>query len=337
MCNKIVLDWAPSSSNQKAFEDEATRIRNDGGVQNTENYNQINSPGEKFLDRKKMELVQIDNYYYYSQNGQLTTLILSGHNLEEELKELTKRNIRGISLNWGFCGNRIKDLDFLKDYPFINHVSIIDPDFNYDGLYYLKDLQYLQIVGKKRLDFSQFTSLHTLITNIPSSFSFPQSLRVLHLWDMKFKTFDLSGINFPEKLEELEIHKSNLRTLTGLPGNINHFGILYCRNLNSLDGLAKCKNNLEYLLFQHCPHLSDYKDLEECHFLKKMIITSCSEIPDVDFVKTMKRLEHCSLYNTRIVSNDLSPLFSVPSVFFKDNKNYNHRLKEFEKRKTNLD
>jgi len=44
-------EWAPSTNRREAFKDEAKRIRNDGGVQNANNYNKINSPGEKYLNQ----------------------------------------------------------------------------------------------------------------------------------------------------------------------------------------------------------------------------------------------------------------------------------------------
>ncbi len=49
------IDWTPSKNEREAFKDEATRIRLDGGKKNPNNYNEINSPGEKMLkaDEKK--------------------------------------------------------------------------------------------------------------------------------------------------------------------------------------------------------------------------------------------------------------------------------------------
>jgi RHS repeat-associated protein len=44
-------EWTSSTNKREAFKDEAKRIRNDGGVQNSNNYNKINSPGEKYLNQ----------------------------------------------------------------------------------------------------------------------------------------------------------------------------------------------------------------------------------------------------------------------------------------------
>ncbi len=44
------IDWKESSNDREAFKDEAKRMRKDGGVDNPNNYNKNNSPGEKYLE-----------------------------------------------------------------------------------------------------------------------------------------------------------------------------------------------------------------------------------------------------------------------------------------------
>jgi predicted RNA-binding protein YlqC (UPF0109 family) len=45
----VATEWKPSANERGAFKDEAKRIRADGGVDNPNNYNKRNSPGEKYL------------------------------------------------------------------------------------------------------------------------------------------------------------------------------------------------------------------------------------------------------------------------------------------------
>ena len=45
----VSVDWEPAVSQREAFKAEARRIRTGGGVENPNNYNKINSPGEKLL------------------------------------------------------------------------------------------------------------------------------------------------------------------------------------------------------------------------------------------------------------------------------------------------
>jgi hypothetical protein len=51
------IDWAPAESERQAFEDEDTRINDNGGVDSKGNYNKIKSPGAKYKeeDKKKAE------------------------------------------------------------------------------------------------------------------------------------------------------------------------------------------------------------------------------------------------------------------------------------------
>ena len=72
--------------------------------------------------RQEMKLIYKDDVPFYEDKGQLNTLILSGKDLIQELKLLDKYGISSISLNRYFCGNRINNLDFLRDYPFIKNV-----------------------------------------------------------------------------------------------------------------------------------------------------------------------------------------------------------------------
>ncbi|RAV99275.1 RHS repeat-associated core domain-containing protein [Pseudochryseolinea flava] len=48
-------EWKPAKNDRQAFKDEAKRIKKDGGVENPNNYNKVNSPGKKYIeeDNKK--------------------------------------------------------------------------------------------------------------------------------------------------------------------------------------------------------------------------------------------------------------------------------------------
>ena len=45
----VSFDWTPADNTKEAFIQEAVRIENDGGPGNIKNYNQINSPGYKYI------------------------------------------------------------------------------------------------------------------------------------------------------------------------------------------------------------------------------------------------------------------------------------------------
>ncbi len=45
----VATDWKPSANEREALKDEARRLRADGGVDNPNNYNKINTKGERYL------------------------------------------------------------------------------------------------------------------------------------------------------------------------------------------------------------------------------------------------------------------------------------------------
>jgi len=47
----VKKEFEPAKNDKEAFKAEARRIEKDGGVQNPSNYNKINSPGKKLLDK----------------------------------------------------------------------------------------------------------------------------------------------------------------------------------------------------------------------------------------------------------------------------------------------
>jgi len=47
------VEWKPAANDKEGFKAEARRIRGDGGVENSGNYNKINSPGEKLLKKQE--------------------------------------------------------------------------------------------------------------------------------------------------------------------------------------------------------------------------------------------------------------------------------------------
>ncbi|MFL7023529.1 RHS repeat-associated core domain-containing protein [Enterovibrio norvegicus] len=51
----VATDWTPADNRREGMKDEADRIESDGGKENSENYNKINSPGKKYKEQDKIE------------------------------------------------------------------------------------------------------------------------------------------------------------------------------------------------------------------------------------------------------------------------------------------
>ena len=173
-----------------------------------------------------MDIIKIDDYYFYEEEEVPNEMILTGYNLSQELEYLEKMGLNRISINHLFCGNRIKDLSFLKDYPFIKGVRIVNKDINQDGIYYLKELDWLQIDNAKGIHFAEFPELKCLIASNITDFTFPDKLTELYIWHTKIKGGSLSNISLPRSLRRFDLLFSNIVDCQGLPPELNRLGLL---------------------------------------------------------------------------------------------------------------
>ena len=274
-------------------------------------------------------ILQQGDLYFDVYKGKRVNLILSGIDIEKELLALETYNIDSITLNRSFCENRIYSLEFLKEYPSIKKVHICNDDFVLDGLYYLNDLEELQLSGKKPIDYLKFNRLKVLSVQHPGPYVFPDSIQTLHIWHMKLKGNTLGSIRFPKSLQELYLYWTDIQSLEGLPSNLKTFGIFMSRNLRSLKGLSASSDTLQKLWIENCPHLEAYEDLGTCTKMRHMLILECRHIPNLSFLPNMKELNHFAFYGTQVDDCNLENLKGIPSVYFKNHKGYNYKLKDF--------
>jgi len=164
-----------------------------------------------------------------------------------------------------------------------------------------------------------------------TDFSLPNNLERLHLWHTKIPEKSLTHISFPGSLTDFELLFSDILDCTGLPQSTSHLSLSYCRNLTSLNGLERVASRLTYLNLDHCRKLSDYSSLTNCWKLHKLMILDCTKLENLSLIKDMKELEFFSFYGTEVMDNDLTPLFAIPVVGFKDKKTYNYKLSHFNK------
>lgn len=269
-----------------------------------------------------MELYREAPFYFYKEKGIVKEIILTGYDLGAEMQEMENRGIGSIWLNRYFCGNRINDLSFLKNHSQIKKVCIVDGDFDCRVIPEMKQLEHLQIETKTPIDFSQLCNLNTLITNNIGSSGLPTNIKILHLWDFKFQDGGIKNNWLPAGLKCLELYKTNIMCLSGLPDELQRLGIFYNRRLLSLDGLDKTSNSIEELELDHCPNLTDYSSLESCTKLKKLILAKCGNISSLSLLKSAKELSHLSIDGMFVLDKDLSYASSIPYSHISNRRYY---------------
>lgn len=277
-----------------------------------------------------MDIVKHGNLYLkQDDSGKIMELVFSGENLEAEIEAIKEYQIDSIAFNRLYSKDRINNLNFLKEIPFIKKVGICDDDFDIDGLYYLEDVEQLLISEKKALDYSRFKKLRVLSICHSGPYSFSDSIQNLQIRSMKLKGNTLNSIRFPKSLKELYLYCTDIQSLEGLPSGLITFGIFVSRNLNSLKGLSASSDTLQKLWIENCPHLEDYQELETCTKMRNMLILECRHIPNLSFLPNMKELNHFAFYGTQVEDCNLENLKGIPSVYFKNHKGYNYKLKDF--------
>lgn len=276
-----------------------------------------------------MDHVTIDGVIFESLRGELKRVCLSGYDTERELQVMRKNGIRGLCVARFFCGKRINNLDFLKNYPEITDVLISVDNIDCTGLRYLSNLEVLLIEGDFISDYSVFPSLRVLSTQQRKIIALPQKLEDLSLYGCVMKGNSLRAFDFPSTMKCLRITLSRIESLEGAPDNLKCLELNHIRKLTSLGGIEGSSNTLSRVEINNCHNISDYAPLASCLNLEKLYLRSCAALPDIEFVKEMHNLKQFSFYDTLVSNCDLAPLFSVPYVYFKNNKNYNYRFKDF--------
>jgi hypothetical protein len=285
-----------------------------------------------------MAIIKIDGFDFFDDlEGNPKSLILNQNQLEEQIQFVISEQIKSIALSYWYSKG-INSLEFLINIPNIQNISISDMDLDYTPLSHLVNLKsaVLDITKKfQMIDFECFDKLEELSIDWFEGFikqgNF-KKLKKLTLRKFKLKP-ETKEIDFlPDSINSIEITESNINSFSGLKkNNLNQLEAYYCPKLVALSGLQEIKESLKILIIENAKNLLDFEDLWECENLEKIILTNCGTIPSLKNLPKLKKLKMFTFYNTTIEDGDLTNLFNVEYVYFKNQKHYNHKYKEFEK------
>ena len=282
-----------------------------------------------------MAKIAQDGFEFYIGIDGNRTFSLKGLNLQEELNYIKNKNIISIALEDLYL-NGIRDLSFLKEIDFVEEIYTGDTILDYSGIYYLEGLKKITVFVEKNkpiLDFSKFKDLEFLSIDWYAKFpdlSNNLKLKELSIWKFRPKSQSFKEILLPPNLEFLHITESNILNLESLIcPNLKTFEGYYCSKLESLIGIENILN-IETLILDYCGKLTQYDSLEKCTQLKKIILGNCGSLPTLNWLKSLKNVQHFSFWNTKLENGDVSPCFGVDYVSFKNSKTYNHKSEEFE-------
>jgi hypothetical protein len=239
----------------------------------------------------------------------------------------------------GYAGWNGMNLDFLREVPFLERLSLIVLNrVNIDGIYFLRHLKDLLIgYNKKRIDFVQFQSLERV--SLSWSIGYESLFECKSLKDVAIARLPEDRLPSLFRLPNLEslalslCRFTDLRTLPELP-KLVRLSLIVCNRLQHLKGL-ECSPNLRVLWIEQAKSLSDIDAVAFLRVLRTLVLRDCPQIKNIKALVGLPDLESVAFSaTTDIRDGDLSPLESLPSLKnadFRDRRHYSKKNIDFRK------
>ncbi|WP_078410280.1 leucine-rich repeat domain-containing protein [Priestia abyssalis] len=272
-------------------------------------------------------------------DGDAEEVLVSHEHLNECIEYINFHRITKIVvMDWYYEGENV---EFLNECPSVEEV-VLDSNYLKDisGLRYLKSLKGLSlsettvIDGGIEVDLEAFSELESLLL------CWSKKIRGLHhLTNLKGlllekyapKQGDLEELATLEKLEELTITQSKVRSLQGI-GKLNQLKELelnYLRTLTSLGDIEGLGSSLKKLDITSCKNIQDLLRIRALHSLEFLFLVKCGEVPSLEFIEPLTNLKHFVFPETNVLDGDITPCFHVDYVYFDSKKHYSHKWTEF--------
>lgn len=118
---------------------------------------------------------------------------------------------------------------------------------------------------------------------------------------------------------------SNTQSINGVekaPG-LQCLELSYNRSLRDISALRKIKDTCKVLYIENCAKITDFTVLEEMENLEYLWLTGSNSLPDLRFLKKMKKLKTFIL-DMNVLDGDLTPCLDIPYVTcIRDRRHYN--------------
>lgn len=213
-----------------------------------------------------MPIARVGQFFEAADLGITASLGIESAQLSECIAEINRRQIRGVfgSPAFGFAERELAWLIPLRE---IRQVWLWDVHLSdIEGLYSQPTLTYLGILPKRpAIDFSRFGALSDLVWQpVAHDRGIEQltQLERLDVWRYKSKDSSFAAIQLPETLRKLEFNWCNPARLDGLPclPGLEELQFHHCRNLTTLDGLARVAPTLKKLVNTGCASLASFSE-----------------------------------------------------------------------------
>lgn len=282
-------------------------------------------------------------HYPFNKAGAIM-VVTKEHTVEEYQKYIYENNIEQADI----C---MPDLNILKDCPALKHLKICPSydalgNFDFTPLYempQIKELNCRNIYGPQEryistVDYSLIRGLTDLSVSVNKgtlNYNKVETLKSLRVGCFKGENRDLTDLFCSTELDTLSMIQCGITSLNGIEtsSKMQCLYLYYMRSLNDISALAKVKNTLKALRIENCPKIADFSVLAELENLELLELSGSNTLPNLDFVKSMKKLK-TFVFHVNVQNGDLSPCLNLSYVYSGSNrKHYNLKDSELPKGK----
>lgn len=242
------------------------------------------------------------------------------------------------------------DLSFIERCPSLKELSVSPPNtfgnaYDYSPLYNIPDIHSLNCrttYGDKDqfssiIDYSKIHGVLDLAVYGKGHLNYDKVESLEKLWiSNMIGCKDFYAISCSMRLKDITVLQCGIKSLDGIERytNLQSLNLSYDRSLNDISKIRDVAQSLRALVIDSCSRISDFSCLYELINLEHLILRGNNTIPDLIFLKNMKKLKTFT-FSMEVESGDLSPCLQIPYVSCSKNKKW-YNLKDNELPKNGL-
>lgn len=278
-----------------------------------------------------MSIITIEGFKVYV-NGR-RSIIINSDAIAECMRIYDRYKLDGVAITTSH-DYRLHNVDFLSEYPEIEHLSISDRINDVSAIHDLNNLKTLVLSGKgRKVDFAHFPMLTELNTDWSPKFiniGKCEYLNRLSLWGYNPKTKDCSTISDVPWIKRLMIAHSSIVNLKGLEKftRLEEIAFDYCNKLETLCCLEESKESLVSLRFDHCKSITNHDYVVQLNRLGTLAYNNGGTLPSIKFIKKMASLENFMFMGTDVTDGDMTPCIGLKYAAFTNKKHFSHTMEQ---------
>jgi len=255
---------------------------------------------------------------------------LASRGFQETVKHIKANQVSAIRIN-SADGYRRKDLEILRELPWVTHLEIVmDDDTEWSPISSLRDLTWLSVDSPMDLDLAQFSKLTVFYGEWHTAQNIQSCAGLRQLAIGKLRADDMQFFEACEQLEDLVLVKSNINSMRGLNNpRLVELSVSHSRSIVSLKGIAGAPR-LVVLEVSCCPGVKDFTELKTLEYLFELKFNDIHSIPSLHPLLESPQLLGLRLVGTAIVDGKLDGLRNLKWVAFDNKRHYSMTEEELD-------